>query len=253
MFKIGCDPELFLKNKEGKLVSAIGKFGGTKLSPRPILEQIKKGFAIQEDNVLLEYNIPAAKNFNEFTDYLSLAQGAIQHLIQPMNLEVADCASASMPPDEMMDDRAFEFGCDPDWDAWNLKINPKPTHPDVLFRSAGGHIHIGHKMTRTTAINIVRCLDRFVGIWLAYKDPDKHRQELYGKPGCMRFKPYGLEYRTPSNWWTFQSNDTIAELYARVKSAIDYGLRDNDYLIREKFTLDAFKDQESIAKWAKAF
>jgi hypothetical protein len=34
-------------------------------------------------------------------------------------------------------------------------------------------------------------------------DDGEERKKLYGKAGAMRIKPYGVEYRTPSNWWTF--------------------------------------------------
>ena len=33
-------------------------------------------------------------------------------------------------------------------------------------------------------------------------DSSNERRELYGQAGRFRPKPYGIEYRTPSNFWT---------------------------------------------------
>ena len=68
MFMIGSDPELFLEDANGKVISAIGKIGGTKKRPKPV-KALGKGFAIQEDNVLLEYNTPAAKSYAAWNSY----------------------------------------------------------------------------------------------------------------------------------------------------------------------------------------
>src|SRR5258706_7979790 len=56
---VGADPELFLKDKAtGQYKSACGLVGGTKERPKKI---DKRGHAVQEDNVMVEYNIAPAK------------------------------------------------------------------------------------------------------------------------------------------------------------------------------------------------
>ena len=55
--RLGCDPEVFLLNQQGKFVSSIDKVGGSKLITRQ-LEGMEKGFTVQEDNVALEFGIP---------------------------------------------------------------------------------------------------------------------------------------------------------------------------------------------------
>ena len=44
-------------------------------------------------------------------------------------------------------------------------------------------------------------LDLFLGLRSLEWDKDKTRRQLYGNPGAMRLKPYGVEYRVLSNMW----------------------------------------------------
>lgn len=223
MFKIGCDPECFLLNADGQVISAIGRIGGSKQRPKRVLTAFKRGFALQEDNVLLEYNIPPARSFSEFTDYLDMIHEYIDDLLKTMGLKRSRIASCSMNPEEMTSHKAWQFGCEPDFNAWTLEINPRPVCDDLLFRSAGGHIHLGGDYTYSQKISIVRWLDVYLGEWLKTQDPDKDRQKLYGAPGAMRIKKYGLEYRVPSNWWTFQDKETLATIYDQITHAISSG------------------------------
>ena len=65
-YRVGADPELFLADKTGKkILSAIGKIGGTKENPIQV-EKMHKGFCYQEDNVLVEYNIPPVCSPEQF-------------------------------------------------------------------------------------------------------------------------------------------------------------------------------------------
>ena len=64
--KVGADPELFLLDiTTDQYKSAEGLIGGTKEEPVVIS---KEGFAIQEDNVMVEFNIPPAKSSTEFVN-----------------------------------------------------------------------------------------------------------------------------------------------------------------------------------------
>jgi hypothetical protein len=253
MFTLGCDPECFLLNKDGHVVSAIGKIGGTKYEPKPILTEVGRGFAIQEDNVLLEYNVPPASSLSEFTDNLDLIHHWLdKHLLQ-MGLSRAKLASHSMDPKEMDHPMAWKFGCEPDFNAWTLKVNPRPKCDDPLLRSAGGHIHIGKQMIKSQAIATVRWLDRLLGGFLIQRDPDTRRQQLYGQPGSMRFKSYGIEYRVPSNWWTFQDSSTLENIWEIIDEAISRG--DNGKLEtpkKDSFGPECLANPEAYDKWRKA-
>jgi hypothetical protein len=204
-FLLGADPELFLQsNKTGRIVSAIGKIGGTKTHPLPV-ESLGKGFAIQEDNVLVEYNIPPADSVGAFILY---NKHMMSYLSKKVNKE-HDCqlaiqASHIMDDEALADPRAHVFGCEPDFNVWTLEDNPRPCAVDPALRSAGGHVHIGLKMGRMDKIVFARLLDSTLGVWSVMLDEDTRRRELYGRAGAIRLKPYGLEYRTLSNFWLQQ-------------------------------------------------
>lgn len=198
MIQIGADPELFFK-KGNKFISAIGKIGGTKEKPRRLLGK----FALQEDNVAVEYNIPACTSTDKFVWANQVMLEEIQEIAEKNNCEIAQVSSAVFDDDELNTPAARMFGCDPDFNAWELTPNPRPEAKNPNLRSAGGHIHIGISIPAKEKLMLVRALDLMVGSVLCHLDPTSERRELYGKAGACRLKPYGVEYRTPSNVWLF--------------------------------------------------
>ena len=48
---------------------------------------------------------------------------------------------------------------------------------------------------------MVKQLDFYLGLPSLFYDNDVDRRAMYGKAGCCRFKPYGVEYRVLSNKW----------------------------------------------------
>lgn len=194
---IGADPELFYHDGK-KFISAIGRVGGTKAEPRRLLG----GFALQEDNVTVEYNIPAVYSVEQFIWANKLMMEEIDYIGQQQGLKSVIASSATFDEEQLRDPRVKIFGCDPDFDAWELEPNAKPEAGDKSLRSAGGHIHLGMKdANNKQKVLAVRAMDLIIGVPLAFLDRDSKRRELYGRAGACRFKPYGVEYRTPSNYW----------------------------------------------------
>lgn len=204
-FVAGADPELMLTNTEGNLISAIGIVPGTKKRPR----KVQNG-AIQHDNVMAEFNVDPAANFDEFEHNLRNVLRALSKVVRPNRLVVR--ASADFPETELQHAKARVFGCDPDFDSWSLGMNQiDPAASLSGFRSAGGHLHIGKKAGLEAMlddpygkIEVVKMLDIFVGIPSIFVDPDPTaaaRRSLYGKAGAHRPKPYGVEYRALGNFW----------------------------------------------------
>jgi len=214
MFTIGADPELFLKNHQNKLISVVGLIGGTKEEPMPI----GNGCAIQEDNVAAEFCIPACSTEDEFISSIMYALGDINQRAEKLGLTMAALtASASFDKDQLMTRKAREFGCDPDYNAYTQRTNPRPKAADKTLRSAGGHVHIG---TKLPAFDMIKTADLYLGVPSVLLDNDTERRKLYGKAGCLRFKPYGVEYRTLSNFWIWDKK-TISWVYHQVATCID--------------------------------
>lgn len=201
-FLIGCDPEVFVK-KQGTFLSAFGLIKGDKKNP----QKIRNG-AVQVDGMALEFNIDPAHSEDEFCFN-------VQDVFSQMKLMVPDYEVVATPVAHfdaahiaIQPKEALELGCDPDYNAWTGRVNDKP-NAERPMRTASGHIHIGwtdgkgpedaeHAIMCNAA---VRQLDFFLGLPSLMYDADKERREMYGKAGCLRYKPYGVEYRTLSNAW----------------------------------------------------
>jgi len=105
------------------------------------------------------------------------------------------------PESQMDHPMAHIFGCEPDFNAWTMDVNPKPTPPHPFMRSAGGHVHVE---TTKDGVDVVRKMDLFLGVPSVLMDEGDLRKQLYGKAGAFRGKSYGVEYRTLSNFWIFR-------------------------------------------------
>ena len=194
---IGNDVE-FILTKNSIPVSSIGMIGGSKKYPRPCLMG-----ALQEDNVLAEINIQPATTHKEWEVANLTVIGELKRAL-PEGVSVSTLASAFYSPEELDSPQAREFGCDPDINAWERKQNTfkKLTGEFKRLRSAGGHVHIGiPNLEITEKFELIKCMDMFIGLQALILDTDTQRKMLYGKAGAMRIKPYGVEWRVPSNFW----------------------------------------------------
>lgn len=85
-----------------------------------------------------------------------------------------------------------------------------------------GHIHIGYNNPdMETSMNIIKALDIFLAIPSIILDPDKDRKKMYGKAGAFRFKNYGVEFRTLSNFW-IKDQESVDFVFNGVQAAVDY-------------------------------
>lgn len=214
MFTIGCDPEVFLTNDSGQIVSAVGHVGGTK--DVPII--VHRG-AVQEDNVLAEFNTDPADNVQEFVTNIKTVLGQLRERVNPLGIEIK--ASHIFRKAELMRSgrQALMFGCDPDYNAYTGEQNSAPS-PMQGLRTAGGHIHIGYdNPSNEESMRIARAMDLLIGVPSVLLDADTLRRRLYGAAGSMRFKSYGLEYRAVSNFW-IQHTDLIEWVYHQSEKAL---------------------------------
>jgi len=213
-FWMGADPELFLRDiKTGKLRSAIPVIKEGKHNPKPL----KSGSMdrVLHDNVLIEFNTTPAETADRFVSRIGTVLKEINAIAEKAGTKLHLQASAKFPRSQLTDEEARVFGCDADYDAWELTINSVPGDAATkTFRSAGGHLHIGgHKGNEKLSallddpygkVLVVKALDVFVGLLSVFLDKDDTspaRRKLYGKAGAHRPKPYGVEYRACSSWW----------------------------------------------------
>jgi hypothetical protein len=216
-FMIGCDPEVFLKSKKyGHYTSAVGLIGGSKHKPLAI---DKDGHFILEDNVAVEFNTKPAEDVQSFRSSIHKVLDHLRGILPEYELDKA--SAVSFPEAELQTPEAQEFGCEPDYNAWTKSKNPKPQAADENLRSCGGHIHVGSDIAINSPIDVIRACDLFLGVPSVAMDHGTLRRKLYGKAGSFRIKPYGVEYRTLSNFWIF--DDTFIDwAYQGTQAALNF-------------------------------
>lgn len=200
---LGCDPEIFLADVNGRLKASCGLIGGTKESPAPL--PLGDGYCVQEDNVAIEFNIPPAPDAKTFIHSIGETLDFLSQSVDMMyGFKLVRTSAESFPQEELVSAAAKVFGCDPDYNAWTGKRNPRPRADDPTLRSCGGHIHVGgYDKNSVKSEEIIKCMDAFLGVPSVLMDEGEKRRLLYGKRGAYRDKPYGCEYRTLSNFWVF--------------------------------------------------
>lgn len=224
---VGADPEVFFLDKDGNPFPAIGLVGGTKEKPLPIpgLE----GCAVQEDNVAAEFNIPPATSSTEFDESIFKSLEYISSIALKNGHRVAFKDSFEFAPEHLKSKAAMTLGCEPDFNVWELRVNPRPNPPKAL-RTAAGHVHIGYaKPTEESKIILGRACDLFIGVPSILVTPKTARRTLYGKAGAVRLKDYGIEYRVPSNWW-LETAELRRAMFNKVHQTV-YALMDGKGLL----------------------
>ena len=219
-FTIGSDPEAFLWSTiYNKFVPVCGLVGGTKENPLKVTDE---GHALQEDNCMIEYCIPPSNNVDKFLGDINFMKSYINNTVLNKYDCVLKCVgSARFNMSDLQHPQAREFGCSPDFNAWTMSENTVGT-ADPELRSAGAHIHIGYDNPNTdTSIALIQAMDLFLGLQSLFLDPDDERRKLYGKAGAFRFKPYGVEYRVLSAFWT-DNDELIKWAFNTTKQAIDF-------------------------------
>jgi hypothetical protein len=213
----GADPELFLRDVHGNPITSIGLIGGSKTKPR----KLGNGFALQEDNVAVEFNIPPCSNKEQFVASLNYVLEHLRQELGSKGLSLDISATAEFTEEQLKHPQAQELGCEPDYNAWTLDMNPRPTPPANL-RSSGGHLHIGWDNPEPIEqIRVIKVHDLFVGVPSLIYDEDSRRREIYGKAGAYRPKEYGVEYRTLSNFW-IGSNELMEFVYSQSEKAMNF-------------------------------
>lgn len=221
-FTFGCDPEVFIVGPDGNFVTAAGLIPGTKAQPYKVPDG-----AVQVDGMAAEVNIEPASTFSEFNRRIERVLGRLQEML-PEGHTWSAVPSVTFREEDFIKapDEAKELGCSPDFDAWEGDVNPVPEPENPLSRCAGGHLHVGWRSDGDIdAEHIENCrdlckqFDWHLAHWAMRIDTDQERRKMYGKAGAHRIKPYGVEYRTLSNFWIV-SRDRRLAVWNRMQNAL---------------------------------
>lgn len=221
-FSVGSDPEFFLRDLDGELISAVGLLGGNKKQPR----KVSNG-SIQEDGVAAEFNSKPAFSLEEFITNHNLILDDLQDILDKKDLVLDRYNSTAIFNEDQLDcDQARQSGCDIDYNAWKVTDNPPVSLLNTSLRAVGGHLHIafdkaGGERNIQTRCDFVKVLDYQLGVPSILLDSGSTRRKLYGKAGSHRPKFVrsdgfnGVEYRVLSNFWL--NNDDLMEfVYSKI-------------------------------------
>lgn len=248
---IGCDPEVFVK-QDGRFVSAHNLIPGTKENPF----KVDKG-AVQVDGFALEFNIDPAASEDEFCINVQHVFNTLKLMVPNHEIHTVPVAEFGFEYMKVQPAESLVLGCDPDFNAWEQCPNEKP-NGEVDFRTASGHVHIGWTSGKdiwdyqhmNECAEITKQMDFMLGLASLFYDDDVKRRTLYGKGGCFRSKPYGVEYRTLSNAWLkseslmrwvyrnvidgirrYDAGDILAKKYGDIQNIINLSLKNEAYKI----------------------
>lgn len=203
-FLIGSDPEMFVRTNNGIITSVAGLLGCSKDDKITLAKDVR----LQEDNVLAEFDIDPQSGFEAFNDNMQRGIDLTNNVLNKLDMETAPGVSSHIFTEEEMktfNESAFIFGCTPDFNAFTGQKNPSPTSQNKGLRTAGGHVHLGVvgalDITLQTQMMLGVLCDYFLSLPAVIMDKDTRRKELYGKASAIRYKDYGIEYRSLSNFW----------------------------------------------------
>lgn len=232
---IGADPEFFVRKlyadkfmlvdeleapQKGKKKQTLdpeyvwkpicGLLGGTKLEPQQI-QGLPKGYTQQEDGAAVEFNIPPADNVEDFQKSIVRTVRHLGKLLTSKGLEPRWDLRTIELGNEVLEKfpNLASIGCDPDFSAYKNVGQPRGQIPAEIsrVRGAGGHLHIGYDKNVIPASFLVQFLDLTITLPMLRFDVQGKRRGWWGMPGIYRNKPYGLEYRSLSNFWI--ANDIL--------------------------------------------
>lgn len=201
---IGADIEFFVKTDHGDIVPAYDIINRDRNNPINF-----KNTNLYYDNILLEFNITPCYSEQSFVNTILNSIWTTQNYILPNKLDFS--AAIRVPKNILTSKKSNNFGCEIDYNAYE-HIPCTNSISDSNIRTTGGHIHLSG--TNNDVIQdkklypiFVYMLDLFLANSLTVIETENSqalRRTFYGRAGCYRIKPYGIEYRVLSSWWTLK-------------------------------------------------
>lgn len=200
---LGADPELFL-TKNRRKVPVFGLFGGSKQEPIQ-MQGLRAGFFFQEDGAALEFNIPPAPSPKDFAVSIRDAVAFLMIHAGAKGVGISRAKHMTLSQSELVTPAAQEIGCLADMCAYEGPDNrirvPFQAADLGNTRFAGGHLHCQFDHRKIPKHAFVKLADTCINLLGVLADPQGERRKFYGLAGIYRDKPYGVELRTPSNFW----------------------------------------------------
>lgn len=248
---MGGDPEFFVASKEnGDILNSDRFFPG---KDAPSLVKSSTGSEIGKlyfDGIQAEIGFRPNTCREEMCVDLRILLNQAMHMIDNNKILLKPSVRVKKAIIDKAHPEARIFGCMPDFNAYTLGTNTCEMDASTHFyRYAGGHIHLGKSSpylktgdpecqiveNQENHIRVVRLLDLILGVPTLALDNQAGsalRRSKYGKAGCFRPTPYGIEYRTPSCWW-LQSPATTSLVMGLARLAWNLLIRDADMVLRD--------------------
>lgn len=253
---VGSDAEGFFVNKEGRAVPVVGLLGGTKGTP---IECDGGGYL--EDCVAWEINpepVPLSEGADKFADNIIKCLDTVKSKALALDLSVDIKPAHLFKKVDLRSPQASVSGCSTSYCAWDLKVHDPIDLGLTSYRFASGDLHVSwpdidDDKDPFFRINMVRMLDIFIGMSEIVNTEPTERSKFYGIPGVHRPTPYGVEYKTPSNFW-LRDRDTMKWAYNTVIDTYNL-LKSKQYRDRhDKPMEDNWKDSIKTIRrdWNKA-
>lgn len=251
----GADPELFL-SQEGEVI------GAEKVIPKEgIILRDSEGQAygspiIIIDGVQAEFNPEANSCRESFSSNLKQCFVKLAETLKDkpgIKADFAQTVEVSKKEMATLEPSSQQFGCAPSKNAYEeVEISVKDAS-QYRYRSAGGHVHIGHggsstlqTLFATEPVEVIKVMDIVLGNTCVLLDRDAgniERRKVYGKAGEFRSPKHGgIEYRTLSNFW-LRSYQLMSFVLGTARFAVSIAV---DKALREE--LVALVDMDDVRK-----
>lgn len=213
---LGCDPELFVA-RDGKVIGSekvmpeggvIFRHGVTYLNANEFGENkvVMDGVQVELHPMSATCREALCTNIGKCFQYLDERLKQVK-----ADIDFSQLIEVSQDEFDSLSGDSKRLGCMPSFNVYKgeggkLKVKGETYRK----RSAGGHIHLGDDGSRTInkvlkdAKKLIPLMDAIVGNTSVLIDRDPAnaiRREVYGRAGEHRLPKYGIEYRTPSNYW----------------------------------------------------
>ncbi len=221
---IGCDPEMFLFDKEkGRTVPAVGLIPGTKSKPWRLTHG-----SMQLDGLLLEIGTDPAHSADEFRHNLRSVMSDVRSFLRANygdRYELQCGAVTKFAPEdcEAVTEKDLSVGCESQYTMSNegslRKLDMLSDSINIEEVCAGGHLHIGFSEKQDIYDPVwLRSVAMFlrpykVAIGSVVVDSSKMEitrfNNLFSRGlfnPVIRIKPYGFEFRNFSSKWLTDPN-----------------------------------------------